>query len=65
MSASSENAPGPDESDASAQPPGWLYGLAGGLSGAGSALLFERALWIGVGTGAGVILFFAIYMSGR
>mgnify|MGYP006283468819 CR=1 FL=1 len=47
--------------DESAQPPGWLYGLVGGVCGAGSELLFGQALWVGLGTEGGVLLFFLIY----
>jgi len=42
-------------------PSGGLVGLFGGVSGASSALLFESAVSVGLGTGAGVVLFFLLY----
>lgn len=42
-------------------PPGWVVGLVGAVCGAASAVLFRRALLVGLGTGVGIALFFFLY----
>ena len=50
-----------DTEQKSSMPPGWLVAVFGGVSGAVSALVFQRALVVGLGAGGGVLLFFALY----
>lgn len=45
------------------KPPGSFVALAGAISGGISAVLFERALLVGLGTGVGVVLFSLLYLG--
>jgi tellurite resistance protein TehA-like permease len=42
-------------------PPAWLVAVFGGVSGAVSALAFREALFVGLGTGGGVVLLILLY----
>lgn len=52
-----------DDEDTDLTPPGWFVALVGGISGAISALVFERGLFVGLGTGVGVALFYLLYVG--
>lgn len=52
-----------DNERADLKPPGSFIAIAGGISGGLSALVFERALFVGLGAGVGVVLFYLLYMG--
>lgn len=45
----------------SAMPPAWLVAVFRGMSGFVSALLFEKGLYVGIGTGGGIVFLILVY----